>query len=474
MGIRSEDMPKLPLPSQNTRLGFHYHPDTQHYRESDLQAWLPELKSLEITWLTLKAPLDRAIPEPFLTGLLSAGIEPVLHFSLPLGDSLWIDDLRFLFETYARWGIHYVVLFDRPNCRDAWPADAWAQNDLVERFLDLFIPGVQAALGNNLIPVFPPLEPGGDYWDSAFLRAALHGLRRRFQDGRLKQLVLSAYARSGERPLDWGSGGPECWPGVHAYITPPGQQDHRGFRIFDWYLAIAQAVLGEALPIMLFQVGSYPQAGAGDDATGLKPSDHTDRNFALARSIFPVKSTQEIGSVPVGLAEDPGSLPPQVLCANFWLLAACPQNRHAAQAWFKPDGRTLPIVGTLRQWLAGLPGPSPEQPDSAAAVSPQTCSTTPPERATARSRPIQHYLLLPLFEWGIADWYLDAIRPFVKKHHPTVGFSLEEALHAARVTIVGSRHLFPDSKVDALRAAGCVVDRIDGDGTSIATRLATS
>jgi hypothetical protein len=465
-------MPKLPLPPKNTRLGFHYYPDTQHYRESDLQIWLPELRSLGVTWLTLKAPLDRAIPETFLTGLLSAGIEPVLHFSLPLSNALPIGDLSFLFEAYARWGIHYVVLFDRPNCRDAWPAEAWIQSDLVERFLDLFIPAAQAALRSNLIPVFPPLEPGGDYWDTAFLRAALHGLRRRTQDRKLNQLVLSAYARSGERPLDWGSGGPESWPGVHAYFTPPGQQDHRGFRIFDWYLALSQAVLDEPLPIMLFEVGSYPQAGPGNNDNSLKACDHTDRNFSLVQTIFQATRAKAIDAVPEALAENPGSLPPQVLCGNFWLLAACPQTPHVPQAWFKPDGQALPIVGALRQWLAGLPGPPQDQPESMAAVTGQPCTAAPLEGAPPRSHPIKHYLLLPLFEWGIADWYLDAIRPFVKKHHPTVGFSLEEAIHAARVTVVGSRHLIPDSKVDELRAAGCLVERIDGDGTSIATRLA--
>ena len=40
---------------------------------------------------------------------------------------------------------------------------------------------------------------------------------------------------------------------------------------------------------------------------------------------------------------------------------------------------------------------------------------------------IQHYVLLPAYDWGIADFYLDAVRPFVKKYRATVGFSLQEA-----------------------------------------------
>ena len=66
-----------------------------------------------------------------------------------------------------------MVLFDRPNLRANWPAAAWAQSNLVERFLDVFQPLALAAVQAGLIPVFPPLEPGGDYWDTAFLRSCL-------------------------------------------------------------------------------------------------------------------------------------------------------------------------------------------------------------------------------------------------------------------------------------------------------------
>jgi hypothetical protein len=86
--------------------------------------------------------------------------------------------------------------------------------------------------------------------------------------------------------------------------------------------------------------------------------------------------------------------------------------------------------------------------------------------------PIAHYLLLPVYEWGVADWHLDIIRPFIKKHQPTVGYSLEEAAYAAKVTIIGNHHSFPEESLEALRKAGCQVERISGDGTSIATQLA--
>lgn len=90
---------------------------------------------------------------------------------------------------------------------------------------------------------------------------------------------------------------------------------------------------------------------------------------------------------------------------------------------------------------------------------------------TRGSHPISHYLLLPAYAWGVSDWHLTAVRPYLKKFRPTLGFSLEEALLAERVTVVGNEHDYPEEALNALRAAGCLVERIGGDGTSIATTL---
>jgi hypothetical protein len=87
------------------------------------------------------------------------------------------------------------------------------------------------------------------------------------------------------------------------------------------------------------------------------------------------------------------------------------------------------------------------------------------------SQRLAHYLLLPTYEWGVADWHLDVIRPFVKKYQPTIGFSLKEASLAEQVTVIGNTQVFSDSDLDQLRSNGCRVERISGDGTSIATQL---
>ena len=86
---------------------------------------------------------------------------------------------------------------------------------------------------------------------------------------------------------------------------------------------------------------------------------------------------------------------------------------------------------------------------------------------------IRHYLLLPAYEWGISDYHLDIIRPIIKKYQPTVGFSIQEAQNAERVTVVGGEQAYSEASLNRLRAAGILVKRINEDGTDIASVLAT-
>ena len=439
-------MDKLPVPPHDTRYGFYYFPDTYHYRLSDLNTWLPELQSLGATWLTLNTPIDRAIPEAFIQGVLSANIQPILHFQMPHILPYHAEELEPLFRVYYRWGVRYIALFDRPNLRANWSASTWVQGNLVERFLDLFIPLAETAINNGLVPIFPPLEPGGDYWDTAFLQVALQGLQRRGTSRLLERLVIGAYAWVGNRSLDWGAGGPERWPATRPYDTPAGSQDHRGFRIFDWYMALSQAVLGEVCPILIMGAGSKPGDCMDTQSSAVDLQAHAWQNLSIAR----LMAGEKLEFEPV---------PSTVLACNFWLLSAPPSSRHARHAWYQSNEPALSAVSALKKWVkTGFPMPY--------------YSTTQPHHDIFPPAPIAHYLLLPSFDWGISDWHLEVIRPFIKKHRPTVGFSVVEAAHAQRVTVIGGPQAIPDTVLDGLIAAGCTVERINGDGTVIATKLA--
>jgi len=452
--VQAKQILNTPTMTMN-RLGFHYFNDTLHYRLSDLHTWLPELQALGASWITLIVPAERAIPEHFLRGLLAGGIEPILHFPLALDARQSLSSFQVLANAYAEWGLHYVVLFDRPNTRSAWRASSWSQTELVERFLDQFVPLANLCLQAGLTPVFPPLEPGGDYWDTAFLQGALRALQRRNQTRLLESLVLGAYGLVGEQRLDWGAGGPERWPSARPYFTPRGQQDQRGFFIFDWYSALTQAVLDHPLPILLLRAGSLLHDKTGSEGAEIDEIAHAQKNLALAR-LMCGNTLHMYGQ------EIYENVSPHVLACNFWPLVATPQDQHAGQAWFRPDGSTLPIIGALRQWMAERS----QSERGSQAVGP--LSTFEPSHAD--TRPIVHYLLLPLSDWGISEKHLDIARPIIQRLHPNVGFSVEEAAQSAHVIVVGDEQEFPNQIVQDLHNAGCVVERISAPGTNIAPK----
>jgi hypothetical protein len=265
------------------------------------------------------------------------------------------------------------------------------------------------------------LKPGGDYWDTAFLRTALESVKRRNQQAVLDQIVIGAYANAGSKPLQFGAGGPERWPNARPYHTPPGVEDQRGFRIFDWYSPIIQATLQKPRPLFLFGLGSSLEAG-----------DLERRDLNIARLL--------------AQKEVPGleSIPGDVIGGAFYLL-----DQDAYPGWFTKDGKPKPIVEAYHRWAGIQPKTGPSK--------------------SKRNTIITHYLLLPTYDWGVTDYHLDIIRPFIKKFQPTIGFSLTEAYNAKHVTVLGGEHAFTEESLNKLRAVGVTVERINDLGTDIAS-----
>ncbi len=417
--------------------GVHYFPDTAHYQSADLLTWLPKLQAMGAQWVVLHASAERAIPEYFICSLVQAGIEPVLHFQLALDGAADAAALQGMFKAYAKWGVRYAVLYDKPNLRSQWPATGWTQRGLVPRFLELFTPLAHAAIEAGLTPVFPPLEPGGDYWDTAFVRGALEALDQRGDEVLLANLALGAYAWVGDKGLNWGEGGPERWPATLPYSTPENSQDQRGFRIFDWYNAVTTAAIGRTLPIILVATGSQPH-GEADAA-----------------------ATQQLTETLKG-----AELPSNVVAAGLWLLAAEADSPAAGQAWFDRDGIPNAIADAALEpgRLAAHSFPTLEVEaafeaqifagdNEAISHSMPSAELTASVPGTPRS--IRHYLLLP-----DATWPLQQAAAFIAQHQPTIGFSLAEAMLAQRVTLAGGLQAFSDATLRELIQAGCQVQSL--------------
>ena len=453
-------MEKLKTMSINSRLGIHYFPDSLHYREQDLNVWLPRLEKMGMSWLTMLAPLERAIPESFITGIINKGVNPILHFQFPAGFPVNQADLRLLFYYYARWGVQYVSLFDRPNCRSSWHPATWSQLDLVERFLDLYLPLADLAIYEGLTPVFSPLEPGGDYWDLAFLQTALKGIQRRGAYRVLEKLILGAYAWTNGKSLLWGKGGPDSFPKARPYYTPEGQQDHLGFHIFDWYLAVAKKELGHEIPLIILRAGEK-NSHSGRVVQVVENLEHTDLNLEIAHMMQVAGNDQKVENI----------ISPNVLACNFWLLASEPDSPFASQSWFRTKDEPLPVVDAFKRFVSVKSIVRQEQIEKRYPDDQDDSEQAKGKRQVIeKEQPtITHYVLLPLYAWGAADWDLDLIQPLIQHSHPTIGFSLSEARLAQKVTVVGGEGAISDDAIEMLRDSGCFVERIREDGTLIAT-----
>lgn len=438
--VPSGDQVLKPLPvSVEKRLGIHYFADEDHYSTADQDRWMPVLEALGINWITLQAPADRAIPYEFITALIERDIQPVLQFNLPLTETPKVNELAPLFRAYSNWGVRYVVLYDRPNLRDQWPGVAWTQRGLVDRFLELYMPLAKAVMEAGMTPVFPALEPGGDYWDTAFLRGALQALQERSEKDLLETMALGAYAWMEDKSMTWGAGGPEAWPATMPYYTPKESEDQRGFRIFDWYNAISRAVLGKELPIVMVAVGVQRVADKPRDA--MMGTRAINIAKTLERDADPNKNN---------------AVPANVLACNLWLLSAGPEIAYEHSAWFKLNGKPTKIG---EEWLAWkYPDLADKSISKEAAV--ELPISTPKAQKTslpaATSNAISHYLLLP----PSAEWPMAAIRSFIQDHGATVGTSEQEAANAGRVTLAGELEAFSDDLIRNLISAGCTIDHL--------------
>ena len=419
------------MANNTLKLGFSYFSSKDYLLERHMQSWFPAIKKWGGTFVILTVNYKSVIPEDVFINTRNCGLEPMLHFNIPLPSLRTFNDCAPLLELYKKWGANYVILGDQPNIRETWQAAGWHEDTLVDQFLDRFIPLANHAVKIGLRPIMAPLKPGGDYWDCAFMELALSGLKQRKLHHVLDALILSSYGYTYQKPLSWGEGGPERWPGSKPYQTPEGQEDQIGFNNFAWVQAESQRVTGKKMSVIILDAGN----------PGLFTEGLSDQNFVgiLGKIITackrPLTSESDLESEAPVFNE-------QVLGCSFSL-------------------------DTLKQFLRsefsleGL-GPIFMQGKSLKAK---------PKFKVDDQKLFDHYLLLPSYASGVSDAVWEKVRPVIKKYQPTIGFSLDEALHASKVSIFPDPVRFTDEHYQQLRTAGCDVEILPQSGIEIATIL---
>lgn len=410
------------------KIGFHYFQDLTHYQSKDLVLWEPELRSLQAGWLVLKASPTHAIPEEFIQGLLNADIQPIIHFDFPVNSDYRPEDLRILLSSYAKWDVKYVVFFDKPNMKSAWLNDSWSQGDLVERFMDRYLPFVRLAEQNGLIPVFPPLQPGGDYWDLSFLKKVLDLAKQRRSLDFVNNFHIAVSSQTFNHPLSWGAGGKRNWKVPRPYSkTDIGEEDHIGFNTWQWYADLIHGLLDTDPKMFLFYFGS---------------SD-------IRSSILdPKVSFEELIDFALSPSEDAGRVADQknnILGCLFWILSSNEVKPDGTTAFFDLNGQVKnPSIPAYKEKLEH--------------TRKQNLEYVVSDKLAEWIYPIDHYLLLPSYDWGIPENTLDRIRPIIRDSRPTIGFSLIEATNARKVTVWNENGAFNTHDIDILREAGCLID----------------
>jgi hypothetical protein len=157
-----------------------------------------------------------------------------------------------------------------------------------------------------------------------------------------------------------------------------------------------------------------------------------------------------------------GELPDYVFNNAFWLLAQAENDEFDFHPWYHRDGKTLPAVEAMKGLAKHKRYFSWERREMR------------PKEALTGEKPIYHYLLLALTENGVREEAVEVIVPYVAKFNPVVGFSVDEAKLATRVTLLGDAIASANLVERELQEAGCLVDRIDCHGPDEARRILSS
>jgi hypothetical protein len=411
--------------------GFAYFSSPDYLVSKKINTWMPVFRKMGAGVVVIQANFARAVPEDIFLSAKDNQLTPVVHFSSELPLARKFNEVAYLLEIYAKWGVRDVIFGDKPNMKRAWPIAGWHYESLVDHFLDRYIPLATQAVRLGLNPVTPPLQPGGDYWDTAFMELFLSGLKRRQLSTILDHLILSSYGYTFDKPLNWGQGGPERWSVSEPYQKTHGEQDQLGFNHFEWMLAIGQKATGKSFQTLILDAGNpYVQHRQ------IEP-EHDLENIRQILRICDNRRSDDGDMASPSIAFDDS-------------IRFCSFSLDTLSEMMEKPLEPKHLLCLFEQ---------PKENKSALAVDADL------------AKPIKHYLLLPIHGSSVSDAILNKVRPIIKLHQPTIGFSLSEAALAEKVSIYPDHSAFTDDAINQLRNSGSVVKILPESGIEIATSL---
>lgn len=456
-------------PSRINRLGFQYYDDVDHYDDVSLAFWLPKLKEAGTRWIVLPIAETAEIPENFIRRLAQAGIEPLIRIGYSLKNPPALEVFRERIAYYQSLGVHLVQFFHNPNMKASWKTSSWQKANLIERFVSMFSSYAKICVDLKVIPVFPTLTPGGDYSDLAFLSESLR-LMKTDGNALISNLFLAADAGFQEHVSDWGKGGPLVEEG-RLKLHVDGQ-DQCGFHIYEWYNAIATAILGRSIPMLLLEVGRWSSATGPFD---MIPTQSKKQQHELLRRI---KETNVSADEP---------LPAYVIAANFYKLPSDAlssvqgteaETRNAIKMLMKglsagfaftepPAGKTIRSAKTVGEELdsfvvALLHRVFPDWIQTDTSILHQLVTKLIELIRLAvmsirRRVGSEGYFLIPDLGNELDAAQEKLIDLFVKSSNVRVGHNISEAIGSGKVILLEDTSLYPSNMIQLLQRNQCTI-----------------
>ena len=349
----------------------------------------------------------------------------------------------------------------------SWSVTDWQKPALVERFIEIFESYAMICVKDKVIPLFPLLQPGGDYWDLSFLKEALAILKNK--TGLLPNMLFTANAGFQTHPLDWGKGGPSGYPEVRAYGNNQG--DHRGFHIFEWYQSLIRQTLKQPYPIVLLQAASWSSQTGPFDTTPKESKQQFFKVMELLQKDASNKNSKD-------------ALPSYILACNLYKLPADslvmgkserkPLFKSALKmpTFAKSAPKEKPVVSekTVGMELSGVlvsfllsvvkfifNEAQPHLPEVFSRISGWIRDIS---AQFLQTNQISEYFLIPDAAEILNEDQQRTIQKVLKNGRFKSGRNLNEALAAPRVILINDKTLYPQNIIRLLHNNHCQIQTV--------------
>lgn len=235
--------------------GFGVHtPSNYYWVPSNLIEWCEDAKrhgvSCVTAWSNDKFQVD------FCKALIDHGIEVIYRPGQNLIPSQFVGGI---YEAYRDVGVRYFQFYNEPNLHAEWKDERKASP---EYFAELWADKCRAIKSIGMIPVVPPLSPGGNIWHPDFFHRMMNWWK---SHGMLPDLLRG------------------CVLGIHnrPTVNPPDDEGACSFNGYKYYRQWMKDIMGFTLPMVAPEAG-YEPSDVGHDWNKWK-----DWNLELIRRFRP-------------------------------------------------------------------------------------------------------------------------------------------------------------------------------------------